>query len=228
MAVRLPEHGRADEQTLARLHPDEAAAAADMSEHRARTYVGGRLALRAALRAAGVDAAAAILTNESGAPRLPTGAWGSISHKSTLAIAVAQVATGEGALGIDLEHDGPGQIDISRRVLRAEELAAVTGTTDGERMTYARRAFSIKEAVYKAGHPLAQRFFGFQEAQVDVPIGVRMSEFYQVQTRLVPDGWRPDFAMTSYFYVMSNWVVSVVLALRNTETALRNNGLDGR
>jgi enterobactin synthetase component D len=86
------------------LHPDEAAFARTLSPVRRAGWVGGRVALRAALAAVGVDAAAPLLTTPRGAPILPAGAVGSVSHKSDLAVALAARAETPPAapLGIDV------------------------------------------------------------------------------------------------------------------------------
>src|SRR5205809_366063 len=73
------------------LHPDEAAFVHAAPGPRRASFIGGRVALRAAIAALG-DAAApppAILSTARGAPALPAGYVGSISHKRELAVAIA-------------------------------------------------------------------------------------------------------------------------------------------
>ncbi|HVV53626.1 MAG TPA: hypothetical protein VHO06_28480, partial [Polyangia bacterium] len=71
------------------LHPEEAAFARALPEGTRAGWVGGRVALRAALAAIGVAAPEPLLATPRGAPRLPAGAVGSVSHKRTIAVALA-------------------------------------------------------------------------------------------------------------------------------------------
>ena len=133
------------------------------------SWAGGRIALRAALADLGVDAGA-ILSTPRGAPLVPGGARGSISHKEGLAVALAARAdVDEGAwrLGIDIERVAPGKLDISKRVLRPEELAFLPPPEDPRRIEDLAFAFSAKEAIYKALDPFVARYVSFQEVAVD-------------------------------------------------------------
>jgi len=146
----------------------EHALMAARSPSRRGEWLAGRRALRAALREAGLAVpSGAIDADDRGAPRLPAGAVGSISHKPDYAIAIAAAATGQ-ALGIDLERRGPRRIDVSRRVLTPAELAALVARapSTGDRDDAVVRAFAIKEAIYKAIDPFLRRYVGFQEVAV--------------------------------------------------------------
>ncbi|MEZ4402251.1 MAG: 4'-phosphopantetheinyl transferase superfamily protein [Kofleriaceae bacterium] len=143
----------------------ERAAAARYGDRRAREYLAGRRALRAALADLGVGPIDAIAADDRGAPRLPPTVVGSISHKGSLAIAVAAPAEGW-TLGIDLEARAPRRVDISRRVLTPAEAAAVAHLDADGRARAVLRTFSIKEAVYKAIDPYLRRYVGFLEVEV--------------------------------------------------------------
>ncbi len=148
------------------LHPDERVFARDLREARRTAWVGGRLALRGALEAAGLAAPGAILATDRGAPRLPPDALGSISHKTALAIAMAAPARAPAVtIGIDLEELRPLRADVAERVLTAAEQAALPAPGP-ERDACVLRAFSAKEAIYKALDPWVRRFVGFHEAEV--------------------------------------------------------------
>src|SRR5689334_19859330 len=69
---------------LAALPGDEQALAAKLSEHRRRELIAGRTALHHALG----DFTHAILPDDRGAPMLPAGWVGSVSHKGALAAAI--------------------------------------------------------------------------------------------------------------------------------------------
>ncbi len=158
VGIALPEDDAASGAALDRLLPAERAHAGSLAPARRTTFVGGRLALREALGRAGLDAPA-VLPDDRGAPRLPAGIAGSISHKRALAVAL--VGAGDATLGVDVElFDRLPRADIARHVLTEDERPEVTDV----RELLVR--FSIKEAIYKAIDPHVRRFVGFQEVAV--------------------------------------------------------------
>lgn len=168
------EHGRCvglsigaegvDARLAARLHADEAALAATWSEARRRSWTAGRAALRVALDREGLDAPP-VLTNERGAPVLPPGISASVSHKEIVAVALAM--RGDTArVGVDVELDEPGRIDVARKVLTTGEQAEVARLEGDARGREVRLRFSAKEAVYKALDPFVRRYVGFHEVTV--------------------------------------------------------------
>jgi enterobactin synthetase component D len=149
------------------LHAREAAFARGLSPVRRVTWVGGRVALRGALHQLGVDGAAPIFSTARGAPALPPGLVGSVSHKSTVAVALVARAAGmpSATLGIDVEIVRALRQDIAAHVLTAPERAALPPAgpaRDAELL----RMFSAKEAIYKALDPWVQRFVAFQEVTI--------------------------------------------------------------
>jgi 4'-phosphopantetheinyl transferase EntD len=145
-----------------RLVEQECAFAASLAPLRRRTWVGGRVALREALGRSGLEADAPILGNDRGAPQLPPGVCGSVSHKERLAVAL--VAPDAGAtLGVDVEADVQSRVDISHHVLTEAELREVDGLDPSARTGAILLRFSAKEAVYKALDPFVRRFVGFHE-----------------------------------------------------------------
>lgn len=219
VGVHLPEGGRPDDVAgvTERLWPEERALLADLPAARARTFAGGRLALRAALAEAGLSCNAPILRGAAGEPLLPPHLWGSVSHKDQVAVAlVAPAVTGcLGGLGVDVEVLTPGHVDISRRILRPEERAALAGCEAEERQRQARLAFSVKEALYKAGFPLVRRFFGFHEAALDLPITFAPERFVSVGARLFPGGQDLEAQVEAAAVPWSTWVVSVARVFGN-------------
>lgn len=150
------------------LHEDERAFARGLADGRRASWLGGRMALRAALETAGLAVRGPILATDRGGPRLPAGVSGSISHKADLAVAIAAPAGSPPVnLGIDLEQPRPLRADISARVLTEAERAALPPAGPA-RAAWILRAFSAKEAIYKALDPWLRRFIGFQEAEVAV------------------------------------------------------------
>jgi 4'-phosphopantetheinyl transferase EntD len=165
------------------LHPDEAAFVHASPAARRATFIGGRVALRAALAAfdADVDAGSAtspILSTPRGAPALPPGFVGSVSHKRELAVAIVARAepTPRTTLGIDVEIPRALRTDISTRVLTPAERAAVAALDPAARDAEVLYRFAAKEAIYKALDPWVQRLVSFQEVEiVPAPDGGRQA-----------------------------------------------------
>lgn len=165
-AVSLPE--RDDFALPDGLHPDEVAFASSLAAGRRGTWVGGRLALRAALEALGAQRPQAILTTPRGAPALPAGFVGSISHKRELAVALAARVDKQArvTLGIDVEIPRPFRQDVSRMVLTPAERAALADLEPAARDREVLRRFAAKEALYKALDPWLGRFVSFQAVTI--------------------------------------------------------------
>lgn len=152
----------AEELSLDALHPDELAIAQGLRGVRQKTFVAGRIALGHALAEVGAPRVA-VPSDERGAPVLPTGFVGSISHKGDRAIALA--AAGDEHRGVDLEVIKPIRDGIAEMILTAEELARI-----GEDRSFATLAsFSVKESIYKAIAPTLRRYVAFHEAIVVLP-----------------------------------------------------------
>jgi enterobactin synthetase component D len=121
------------------------------------------VAMREALATAGVDAPA-ILADARGAPVLPPGIAGSISHKESLAVAI--VARGAARVGVDVEIDAASAPDIAPKVLTDGERAELASLEANERAREVKLRFSAKEAIYKALDPFVRRYVGFKEVSV--------------------------------------------------------------
>jgi len=137
---------------LALLPADERAHAQALTAIRHREFVTGRSAMHEL-----VEGDVAILADDRGAPRLPPGLSGSISHKGARAAAIVAAADA-GHVGIDLERAAAPRVDIGRRILAPGE-PRVTGKA----LT---RVFAIKEAIYKAIDPIVRRYVGFTEVEL--------------------------------------------------------------
>jgi enterobactin synthetase component D len=150
----------------ASLVDEERAYAAGLGEVRRRLWVAGRVALRAALVREGI-AAGPLLADDRGAPTLPDGIAGSISHKESWAMAlVAREARAR--LGVDVEEDRPRDRDVSSRVCTKEELAAMSTLDAHARGREVILRFSAKEAIYKAIDPFVRRYVGFHEVGLEL------------------------------------------------------------
>jgi enterobactin synthetase component D len=169
LAVRIPATADAvDALGRAGLVAEEREFAATLPPLRRGTWVGGRIAARIALADLGIDAPP-ILSKDRGAPSFPDGTAGSISHKRDIAVAlVARRAARrtEEYLGIDLEIDAAGRVDIAARVLTDAEQRELAELSAEERAREVLLRFSAKEAIYKALDPFVRRYVGFREVAV--------------------------------------------------------------
>ncbi len=163
--VAIPD-GAPPREAIARLYPEEQAAAESMPPLRVATWVAGRLALAAALGELGAPRVASLSTPR-GAPAVPRGFVGSVSHKKRVAAAIACVDTGA-RVGVDVEQAAPTRTDIAGHVLGPEEMAVVDALPPELRWRGVVARFSIKESIYKAIDPFVQRYVGFKEAQVEL------------------------------------------------------------
>lgn len=146
---------------------EEALYAAALPPARRATWVGGRVALHVALETLGAPFAGAILSSDRGAPAMPAGFLGSVSHKPTLAVAlVAGAAPGAPVtIGVDLEIARPLRQDIAPRVLTPAERTELFALPAEAREREILQRFAVKEALYKALDPWVRRFVSFQEVE---------------------------------------------------------------
>jgi len=101
--------------------------------------------------------------------------FGSISHKQDRGVAIVSPPMIDdndsdvilSGVGIDLEMTSrPGRGNISKKILTANEqqsLGKIPGMTIDEEVLL---RFSLKEAIYKAAHPLLRQYVSFKEAEV--------------------------------------------------------------
>jgi 4'-phosphopantetheinyl transferase EntD len=155
------------------LHPDELQLVEALPEARRALFISGRIALRAAIgRVDDRATSVALLRNARGAPIIPTGLIGSISHKRTTAVAMVAptLATDieRATLGIDVEeraHLRRNQRDIAVRILTTNELHMLP-TDAHTRADAVLLFFAMKEAIYKAIDPYVHRHVRFQEVEL--------------------------------------------------------------
>jgi 4'-phosphopantetheinyl transferase EntD len=164
VGVRIPEGEALDALADATLSPADAARAATMPPLRRRTWVGGRAAMAEALSRLG-SSAASVPSDDRGAPVLPAGVAGSITHKEGLAAALVARET-QARVGVDVELDVARSQDIASRVLTPGEVAEISHLDATERAREVLLRFSAKEAIYKALDPFVRRYVGFGEVAV--------------------------------------------------------------
>jgi len=148
------------------LHSAERNHCAQLPPHRRREWLSGRLCLRAALSLVG-NADVPLLSQPSGAPAIPEGISGSISHKRVYAVALAK--SGSPGVGIDLERVEPVSPKLLRRVLtRNEQDRLNVGLGSISQLDFTVH-FAIKEALYKSSDTRTQSDIDFHDVEVLVP-----------------------------------------------------------
>ena len=105
---------------------------------------------------------AALLKSSSGAPRWPDDVVGSLAHDDRVAIAAVARRHDVTALGIDVEPAEPLPGDLLEMVTTPQERSNF-----GHDPFRGRLHFVVKEAVYKAVHPLDGIFLEHHDVQVD-------------------------------------------------------------
>lgn len=146
------------------LEPEERDFALEMHPRRRGPWIGGRLALKNSLKHLGAPIVP-ILSTPRGAPELPPGFVGSISHKKSLAVCLVSRDTGW-TVGVDLEPEIPPREGIESMILTEEENEEVQEHPSDVRWKETLLRFSLKESIYKAIDPHVRRFVGFQEVRV--------------------------------------------------------------
>lgn len=164
-AVSLPEpSGHKGESTLGSLESPERSVALDLPERRRIPWIGGRIALKNSLKHFEAPIVP-ILATPRGAPRLPSGFVGSVSHKKTKAVGLVAPDSGW-TIGVDLEEQKPPRERIESMILTEKEISEIKSTASGVPWRELLLRFSIKEAIYKAIDPYVKRFVGFKEVTV--------------------------------------------------------------
>lgn len=137
------------------------------NKSRLNKFIGGRVALRRALKFVGKEDSPPIFKDSYGAPALPVGVIGSISHKDDIAVGVAAIDV-VGRLGVDIERTSNKSSKLlSSRLLTQKEqdsLGSIPGISAEEEVLL---IFSFKESVFKAVHPYLRRSVGFREVEVE-------------------------------------------------------------
>jgi len=190
------------DSVLSQLFPAEAEHARTLRGYRQGQFVGGRMAVRRACEQLGVRAGP-VLSDPRGAPILPRGFTGSVSHKRTLAVGMVAHRR-DGTLGVDLEDYGPPRPSIASQVLRPSEVEAIASLPEARRWIALLIRFSIKESIYKALDPFVQRYVAFEEAEVTPDL----QGLAEVQLHL--DGQEGPFAVDARYTWMEGRLLTSV------------------
>lgn len=150
------------------LFPEEEEIVGRSVEARRREFVTGRTCAREALALLGVPPRA-IPSGPKGDPVWPEGVVGSITHCDGYRACAVALRSDLVTLGVDAEVDAALPDGLLGDIALPEErrrLAALEREQPGQ--SWDRLLFSIKESVYKAWFPLAERWLGFEDATVTI------------------------------------------------------------
>ncbi|WP_370401073.1 4'-phosphopantetheinyl transferase family protein [Sulfitobacter sp. JB4-11] len=188
-----------------RPHPQEAAHLGRAIAKRQQEFAAGRAMARQAMAdLTGVSHSQPILADEDRAPIWPAGWQGSISHKSTLCLAV--VGQSGAQLGLDVEEDTPLAQDLIPTICSGTEIAQFAGPEQG---AWAKLIFSAKEAAYKAQYPLTREVFGFHRFDVFVDVSMGMfSAAFTADTGIFEEG---DMLMGRFLKAEGHLVTGVTI-----------------
>ncbi len=144
------------------LHPEERLRTAGMAPARLRTFVSGRLAAAAALRALGVGPGP-VDVGDTRSPVWPRGVVGSIAHTDLRCVVAVAPDPGDATLGIDLERTGAVTTDVVDVVLGPDDRRHFDTLAADDAARFLAHAFGTKEALYKAQFPLTGAWLGFHD-----------------------------------------------------------------
>jgi len=188
---------------VALLHPAERAfALAHRSTDSRGCWVAGRYCLALAL--APLAPRVALLAHESGAPTIPYGAFGSISHKKSMTVAVASTAFD--GLGVDLESVDRHDRELQHKVLTGAERVGLGGLGD-EGTPFVTVHFALKEAVYKASPFEQQEDLEFQDIELAVPRAAVISESKWKTVSIAVRNSRDHY--DGHVYRLGRWVLAI-------------------
>lgn len=172
---------------------------------RLSNFEDGRTAATQALKQSGFDGEPIIGRSPKGVPLFPDGYIGSISHTRDWAIAITARASDYTAVGVDIEAaDRHFKTDIAKRVSDDVERAQFSDFGGQDALVIS----SLKEAIYKALFPKAQRWIGFHE------VSLRRIDANTTEVKLLADDLAQRFANQQISTVMLNdskWHTSVCL-----------------
>jgi 4'-phosphopantetheinyl transferase EntD len=152
----------------AALFPEEQEVIGRAVEKRRREFRTARACARAALSQLGIEPQA-IPSGERGAPQWPAGTVGSITHCDGYRAAALAREADLATIGIDAEVDAALPDGVLEDVALPEERRALQVLAREEPgLSWDRLLFSIKESIYKAWFPLAERWLGFEDARVTI------------------------------------------------------------
>ncbi len=150
------------------LFPQELSSMGRAVEKRRREFTTGRACARKALARLGLPPAP-IATGARGQPLWPAGVVGSITHCAGYRACALARGAEIAAIGIDAEPNGPLPDGVLSEVAGPRERARLAELEHADpAIHWDRLLFSAKEAVYKVWFPMAERWLGFEDAELEI------------------------------------------------------------
>lgn len=143
-----------------------------------------------------------MLPQASGAPTVPEGIAGSISHKGPMTLALA--AETRGGVGIDVECIGEGDTILERKVLTASERRRFDDLAPFAAAQFVVAHFALKESIYKALSPAEQATIEFDDIELELPALVERR--WLAATARLATG--PSTAVRSALFVDGDWMIA--------------------
>lgn len=156
------------EDLATELFPEEEAVVGQAVEKRQREFATARACAREALARLG-QPPRPILSGPKGEPLWPPGVVGSITHCDGYRACAVAPASELMTIGIDAEPDLALPDGLLADIALPEERTLLRDLAQRAPGTHwDRLLFSIKESIYKAWFPLAERWLGFEDAVVAI------------------------------------------------------------
>ena len=200
----FPEQWQPEHSALFGLAPTNAIA------KRQSEYLAGRFCAREALSHLGF-AGVLVGATEHRAPHWPDNTTGSITHSQGFAVALAAPSNVLLSAGIDLEKELSWEraAKVAKHVHTPSEFEHWQTLTPQEQCFFTTLAFSAKESLYKALHPLVNQSFFFQDAEL-----VSYNQHGHVSLRLrktLSPAWTANTLIEGLFNVQDSFVLTAVL-----------------
>ncbi|WP_439518896.1 4'-phosphopantetheinyl transferase family protein [Hydrogenophaga sp.] len=147
------------------LWPEERSAVAHAIARRQREFAAGRQAARTAMQRLG-HPAQAIPAHPDRSPCWPPGLIGSISHTTSVCIAVVGPQDAWTSIGIDIEAEGGVDESMWESICTTEECQQLRSKPPAQRALFATQVFVAKEAFYKWRYPQRRVLLDFQDVSL--------------------------------------------------------------
>lgn len=192
------------------LHATERRYAASLYPHRRREWIAGRYCLAEALKRIAAPRTP-LLTTRSGAPDVPAGFAGSISHKGPFTVAIA--TDRHRFIGLDVEHAEPHDTGLISKVLNTAERSVVNDQSCPDSPArFVAFHFAVKEAVYKASEPREQREMEFGDIELEQGCSARFlleATWIMQRVRVRNTSWESPAAVLTE----GDWVLAIAARL---------------
>lgn len=149
------------------LLPQEEACLSGVVARRRQEFTAGRNCARRALALIGAPGGP-LLPGEHREPLWPAGVVGSITHSEGYCAAAVAYQHRVRGIGIDAEVHAPLPEGVERLVCTDAELAWMATARTATSLHWPAIIFSAKESIYKAWFPLARRWLGFEDAELEI------------------------------------------------------------